>query len=255
MVEISDSSILIAENVQYIDKTKNNILVSEINFKIKAGTITTIIGPNGAGKSTLLKLILGVLKPSKGSIIKNQSLKVGYMPQKLALETSLPLRVKDFLDFFSSSKNEPSHILNEAFDAFEIHPLLNKNIHSLSGGEWQRVLFLRSIMNHPDILILDEPAQCLDYNNQIHFYNFLKQYVEQCKVTVIQVSHDLHLVWEDSDKIICMNKHICCLGTPDNVFKHEHFQSLFKGFVPYQHHHTHQNCDHHHNDLHIEKIL
>lgn len=254
MTDKKDHPIITAENVQYMESLQDNILVTDINFKIKAGTITTIIGPNGAGKSTLLKLILGILKPTKGSIIKCASLKIGYMPQKLTLETSLPLRVKDFLYFFSNS-NKISSRLSGAFDVFELSPLLNKSIHTLSGGEWQRVLFLRSIMNDPDILILDEPVQCLDYNNQIHFYNFLKKYVQQSQVTVIQVSHDLHLVWEDSDKIICMNKHICCLGAPDKVFEHEHFKSLFTGFVPYQHHHIHQNCDHHHNDLNIEEIL
>ncbi|MBA4249558.1 MAG: zinc ABC transporter ATP-binding protein ZnuC [Candidatus Puniceispirillum sp.] len=246
--------VLIAQNLQYSDSSRNSLLVSNIDFEITKGTITTIIGPNGAGKSTLLKLILGILKPSGGSIIKTPELKIGYMPQKLALETSLPLRVKDFLNFFADHKDNTAHILKEAFEVFDIRPLLDKNVHNLSGGEWQRILFLRSIMNNPDLLILDEPAQCLDYNNQIHFYHFLKQYVMENQVTVIQVSHDLHLVWEDSNQIICMNKHICCKGSPDKVYRHEHFQSLFKGFAPYQHNHSHQNCDHHHNELHIEEV-
>ncbi len=240
--------VLIAQNLGYKDSSRNSLLVSNIDFEINKGTITTIIGPNGAGKSTLLKLILDILKPSNGSITKTKELKIGYMPQKLSLETSLPLRVKDFLNFFADHKDHTEHLLKDAFDAFEIRPLLNKNIHSLSGGEWQRVLFLRSIMNKPDLLILDEPAQCLDYNNQIHFYHFLKQYVVKNHVTVIQVSHDLHLVWADSNQIICMNKHICCKGSPDKVYRHEHFQSLFKGFAPYQHHHSHQSCEHHHSE-------
>lgn len=223
------------------------ILVDHVSFVIRPKTVTTLIGPNGAGKTTLLKIMLGLLKETSGTLQRADSLKIGYMPQRLVLDASFPLTVKKFLSLAlcsSVKKTERLETIHDLLYQLKIDDRMNRSVHALSGGEWQRVLLARALLSTPNLLILDEPVQCLDHNGQIEFYQLLTDTVKKLSCAVVQVSHDLHLVWDASDEIICMNTHICCHGTPEYVQKSQSFQSLFGGFKHYIHHH-----DHHHDGV------
>jgi zinc transport system ATP-binding protein len=239
-------------NVTYKSKTTNQCLIDDVTFTVSPRTITTIIGPNGAGKTTLLRLILRLITPSSGAVIQKNGIKLGYMPQKLNLNASLPLTVERFLKlsspiqsgFFSTrSKNDSILSMLEQVNACYT---LKQNVHTLSGGEWQRVLLARALLQSPDVLILDEPVQGLDLAGQAEFYQMLHHIRNTIGCAVVHVSHDLHLVWDASDRVICLNKHICCLGHPDQVRLNPEVQRLFGGFLPYTHHHdhSHNNGDH-----------
>lgn len=247
-------------HVVYKSKTTNQRLIDDVTFDIDAKTITTIIGPNGAGKTTLLRLILGLLKPAAGNVIHNQKIKLGYMPQKLNLNATLPLTVERFLKLSSvensifSLRHKANDKILSTLDHVNASYTLKQNIHTLSGGEWQRVLLARALLQSPDLLILDEPVQGLDLAGQAEFYQMLHHIRNTIGCAVVHVSHDLHLVWDASDRVICLNKHICCLGHPDHVRQHPDVQRLFGGFLPYTHHHDHchdgiehTHCEHHHD--------
>lgn len=223
-----------------------------MSFEIAQKTITTIIGPNGAGKSTLLRLILNLISPSSGSILRKKSIKLGYMPQKLSLNVSLPLTVEHFLSLSQSTKNARIQIMN-VLEQVNACYTLKQSIHTLSGGEWQRVLLARALLQSPDLLVLDEPVQGLDLAGQAEFYRMLHHIRHTLSCAVVHVSHDLQLVWDASDTVICLNKHICCLGHPEHVRQDPTVQRLFGGFLPYTHHHdhthdssVHANCTHNH---------
>lgn len=240
---MKNNPLIVFDNVTYKSPNSNDVLIDAVSFTIQKQKVTTIIGPNGAGKTTLLKLILGLIKPTNGHIIQSSDISIGYMPQHLVLEKSLPLTVERFL--ILSCIHNPSHCMKqrvgEILDFIHIGHCRLKSIHHLSGGEWQRVLLARSLIHSPSFLVLDEPVQCLDHNGQIAFYALLSKIAKEMECTILQVSHDLHLVWEASDEILCLNKHICCHGAPDYVKKSPSFNALFSGFLPYTHHHDHQH--------------
>ncbi|MDP3371800.1 MAG: metal ABC transporter ATP-binding protein [Candidatus Paracaedibacteraceae bacterium] len=247
-------------NLTYMSKSTNQCLIDDVTFDISAKTITTIIGPNGAGKTTLLRLILKLLMPTSGAVIQKPGIKLGYMPQKLNLNVSLPLTVERFLKlsspvqsrfFVAREKNDAILSMLEQVNACYT---LKQNVHTLSGGEWQRVLLARALLQSPDVLVLDEPVQGLDLAGQSEFYQMLHHIRNVVGCAVVHVSHDLHLVWDASDHVICLNKHICCLGHPDQVRLNPEVQRLFGGFLPYTHHHdhshngaNHSNCEHSHD--------
>lgn len=235
--------LLKATDVQY--SRQNQVILENINLAIEKGQITTIIGPNGAGKSTLIKLFLNILKPDKGYIHQPKNLKLGYMPQHFSISPFMPISVKYFLDLYYSAG--PVYNFASLINFMKIEELLVKQMRYLSGGEKQRVLLARALMNKPDILILDEPTANLDIQGQAEFYDWLEGIRHEFGCAIILVSHDLHWVMASSDQIICLNRHICCFGHPTVVRQHEDFKNLFgtawqqkMGF--YEHHH-----DHHHS--------
>lgn len=241
------STLIKLEKVSYKDKHK--AIVTDIDFSLNTAEILTIIGPNGAGKSTVLKLILGLLKPSSGTIWRATNLKVGYMPQKIEINPLLPLTVKDFLEL-SLSKGITKTQLEEALNKVKSLPLLNEFLTTLSGGEWQRVLLAHALLRQPNLLVLDEPAQGVDVVGQIEFYQLLENLRQDLQCSIILVSHDLHLVMAATDKVICLNGHICCSGSPQTVMNDPHYQQLFgvqvskdnlNGIVPYIHRHDHRH--------------
>lgn len=221
-------------------------ILDTISLNITKGNITTLIGPNGAGKSTLVKVILGLQKVDSGKIIRQAGIRIGYVPQKLKLNDSLPLTVNRFLKLagrFSSQE------LSDALRLVGGEHLQHNDMHKLSGGETQRVLLARALLQRPDLLVLDEPAQGVDVQGQIDLYDLIHTLRNRFGCAVLMVSHDLHLVMAKTDDVICLQHHICCSGSPENISKHPSYLAMFghrnkETLAFYQHHH-----EHHHHDL------
>lgn len=232
--------------INNVDKNyaKQQVL-NNISLSINKGEITTLIGPNGAGKSTLIKIILGLLVPSKGKVWKKRGLRIGYMPQKLHIEESLPLSLHDFLSLVPKVNTKE---IPMALDRCGIKRLQHRPLQRLSGGEMQRALLARALLAKPDLLVLDEPVQGVDINGQVQLYNLISELRDELGCSVFMVSHDLHLVMAKTDSVICLNQHICCSGHPDKISAEPSYQELFGGtsqtLVHYTHHHDH----HHHDD-------
>ena len=198
-------------------------ILHSISFHILPKEIITVIGPNGAGKSSLVKIIAGLLQRSSGKIAIKPNIRLGYVPQKLHLDNSLPLKVSRFLSLANVTKDAR----NQALTTLGIQHLSSKQMHNLSGGELQRVLLARAIARKPDLLLLDEPLQGVDVNGQIELYRLIAQLRDQLNCAILMVSHDLHLVMAQTDTVLCLNQHICCHGRPENVSQHPEYLKLF----------------------------
>lgn len=199
-------------------------LLQQIDLQLKSGEILTVIGPNGAGKTTLVRVALGLLAPSSGSVFRKAQIRIGYMPQRLHIDPTFPLTVERFLAM--AGKNLHSRVLPmlEEVGASHVHrsPLQN-----LSGGELQRVLVARALMRDPALLVLDEPVQGVDVHGQMELYQLISQIRDQRDCAILMVSHDLHLVMAATDRVLCLNRHICCSGTPEMVTNHPAYLELF----------------------------
>ncbi|MCS5707462.1 ATP-binding cassette domain-containing protein [Candidatus Berkiella cookevillensis] len=217
-------------------------ILQNISFALAAGEIVSLIGPNGAGKSSLVKCIVGLLPPTTGTIHRHQPLRMGYMPQSLKLDPSLPISVKRFLTLGQSKVN-----IDPVLAEVGVQSVVNTQLTALSGGEWQRVLLARALLRQPNFLVLDEPAQGVDLVGQDELYQLIAQIRDRYHCAVLLVSHDLNLVMAKTDKVLCLNQHICCFGTPQTVGQDPSFLKLF-GKVPevalYAHKHDHQHDVH-----------
>ncbi len=233
-------------------------ILKNVSMGIAPKEIVTIIGPNGAGKSTLLKLITGLLSPTSGSVTRQKGLRVGYMPQRLNTDRSLPITTQRFLELTSAPPKAYIH----AAEQLNISRILATPLQALSGGELQRVLLARAILMAPDLLVLDEPTQGVDVGGQVALYRLIVELRDSLGCAVAMVSHDLHLVMAQTDSVICLNQHICCHGSPESVEQHPEYLQLFgkqaaKDIAVYTHHHDHQHdlhgdvishsCNHHHD--------
>ncbi len=232
-------------------KRQGNTILNDVSLTISSHDFITIIGPNGAGKSMLLKCLMDFYLPDSGTITKQKNLKIGYVPQRLHPNHTMPIKVKRFLTLHKKTSREE---LNSVATETNIHPLLNADLFTLSGGELQRVLLARSLLGNPDLIILDEPAQNLDISGQLAFYKLIETIYEQRQLSILMVSHDLHMVMASAKQVICLYHHICCSGEPQSVTQDPEFISLFgndmaKMMAIYQHshnhHHTHDE-DHNH---------
>ena len=219
-------------------------VLSNIDLEINAGEIITIIGPNGAGKSTLIKAVLGLVTQYYiGKIWRRPKLTLGYMPQKINIESLMPLRVDGFL---SMSKKTSNLDLQRLLKLLGIEKIINAPIQKISGGELQRVLLARALLNKPELLVLDEPTQGIDVNGQGELYRLIKEIRDEYHCGILLVSHDLHLVMSGIDQVICLNKHICCQGLPKDVSRNPAFLKLFGSDVTgnlavYAHAHNHRH--------------
>jgi len=221
-------------------------VLQNITTELHKGCITTLIGPNGAGKTTLVRVVLGLLSPQSGSIWKEDNLRIGYMPQKLQIDTTFPLTVERFL---ATSQCRDSKLLRSVLDQVGAGELLKQSIHSLSGGEMQRVLLARALLRDPHLLVLDEPVQGVDINGQLELYNLIAEIRDNQNCGVLMVSHDLHLVMAATDHVVCINHHICCSGHPEQVTNDPSFTALFgiqgsEQLAVYNHKHNHQHNSH-----------
>ena len=219
-------------------------LVRGISLEINQGQIVTLIGPNGSGKTTTAKMILNILNTDEGLVTGNAN-KMAYVPQKINIDWTMPLRVIDFMKITSSLNNTQ---ITESLVMTGVDKLLYNQIHSLSGGEFQRVLIARAIAKKPDLLVLDEPVQGVDFNGEIALYNLIKEISVNLNCGILLISHDMHFVMSTTDHVICLNGHICCSGSPSNVVKNPEYIKLFgehnsETLSYYQHQH-----DHSHND-------
>ena len=219
-------------------------LVRGISFEINKGQIVTLIGPNGSGKTTTAKMILNILDTDEGITTSNTS-KMAYVPQKINIDWTMPLRVIDFMKITSSLNNTQ---ITESLVMTGVDKLLYNQIHSLSGGEFQRVLIARAIAKNPDLLVLDEPVQGVDFNGEIALYNLIKEISVNLNCGILLISHDMHFVMSTTDHVICLNGHICCSGSPSNVVKNPEYIKLFGehnsetlSYYQHQHDHSHEH--------------
>ncbi|MEA3362233.1 MAG: zinc ABC transporter ATP-binding protein ZnuC [Thermodesulfobacteriota bacterium] len=219
------------------------LLLENVNLKIGVGEILTIVGPNGAGKTTLLRVALGLQKPTSGTVKRQPGMTVGYMPQRLHLDPTFPLTVKRFLAL--ACKNDFARVLALLSEVGAAH-VIDSAVQTLSGGELQRVLLARSLVREPDLLVLDEPVQGVDVHGQVELYQLISRIREQRGCAVLMVSHDLHLVMAATDQVLCLNRHICCSGTPESVTNDPAFVELFgPAAVQYMAVYVHDENHHH----------
>ena len=216
-------------------------LVRGVNLSLKPGEIVTLIGPNGSGKTTTTKIALGIIAADEGSASRKPGLRVGYVPQKLSIDWTMPLRVRDFM---ALTLAVDAAAQARALKRTGSSELRERELRTLSGGEFQRVLLARAIARNPDVLVLDEPVQGVDFNGEIELYDLIKRLRDETGCAVLMVSHDLHVVMAATDQVICLNGHVCCHGTPENVAVSEEYRSLFGGraaasLAVYQHRHDH----------------
>ena len=217
-------------------------LVRGISFEINQGQIVTLIGPNGSGKTTTAKMILNILNADEGLVTGNAN-KMAYVPQKISIDWTMPLRV---IDFMKLTSNLNSTQVNESLTMTGVNKLLYNQINSLSGGEFQRVLIARAIAKKPDLLVLDEPVQGVDFNGEIALYNLIKEISISLNCGILLISHDMHFVMSTTNHVICLNGHICCSGTPGSVVKNPEYIKLFgehnsETLSYYQHNHDHSH--------------
>ncbi|KEP69585.1 zinc ABC transporter ATPase [Thioclava dalianensis] len=222
-----------------------NTVLSNVQFSIARGEIVTVVGPNGSGKSTLIRALIGLETAATGKVSRASGLSVGYVPQKLHIDASLPLSVRRFL---SLPKRVSDAQADEALERTGVPGLGPRPLARLSGGQFQRVLLARALLVNPDILILDEPTQGLDQPGTAAFYKLIEEVRSQTGAAVLMVSHDLHVVMSASDRVICLNGHVCCEGTPKVVAEAPEYRALFGigtggAFALYQHHHDHGHDD------------
>ena len=198
-------------------------LVKGVSLEVEKGKIVTLIGPNGSGKSTTAKIALGIYKNIEGSVEKFTN-NVGYVPQKISIDWTLPLRVKDLMVLTDNIKDE---LIDEALSLTGVIHLKEKNLGNLSGGEFQRVLLARAISKKPELLVLDEPVQGVDFTGEIALYELIKKISDELNCGILLISHDLHTVMSATDHVVCLNGHVCCSGTPMDVAKNNEYKALF----------------------------
>ena len=221
-------------------------LLSQIDLQLDQGKIVTLIGPNGSGKTTLVKLILGLEHPSSGTITRQPGLRIGYMPQRLQIDPTLPLSVRRFLQLAGRFSLKQ---LQQALAEVGADHLLDSPMQKLSGGETQRVLLARALLRQPQLLILDEPVQGVDVNGQIELYRLIAELRQRLGCAILMVSHDLHLVMASTDTVVCLNRHICCSGHPEQVSSDPAYIELFgreaaHNLALYNHQHNHRHDAH-----------
>ena len=217
-------------------------LVRGVSLEVKKGEIVTLIGPNGSGKSTTAKIALGIYKKIDGKV-KTYTDKIGYVPQKISIDWTLPIRV---LDFMTLTEELTQDQINSALNMTGVEHLKNKSLSNLSGGEFQRVLIARAISKQPELLVLDEPVQGVDFKGEIALYKLIKEISEKMKCGILLISHDLHVVMSATDFVVCLNGHVCCSGTPHVVVKDNKYKELFGdrasnilSLYEHKHDHTH----------------
>ncbi len=216
-------------------------LVRGIDLSVRAGEIITLIGPNGSGKSTTARLALGVLRPDEGRATICRPMTVGYVPQRLSIDWTLPLTVSRFM---SLTGRLPPAAIAAALARTGVGHLADAEIQNLSGGEFQRALLARAIARKPDLLVLDEPVQGIDVAGEAALYRLVSEIRDEIGCGILLISHDLHMVMAATDRVICLNGHVCCTGTPGAVAADPEYLSLFGDRVGgsiavYQHNHDH----------------
>ena len=234
-------TIITADNISLNHQGKN--ILDSVSFKLHQGEFITLIGPNGAGKSSLIKILLGLIHQDSGKVKYSKNIRLGYTPQTFSPNPFIPISV---IDFLSLNQKVETALTNEIIEITGIAGLLDSPLKKLSGGELQKVLLARALLNKPNVLILDEPAQNLDIDGQMQLYKLIQDIHQQNNCAVLMVSHDLHRVMKESTQVLCLYHHICCQGHPETILNDEQFSDLFADQInalmtTYEHHHNHQH--------------
>ncbi|HEU0063065.1 MAG TPA: metal ABC transporter ATP-binding protein [Hyphomicrobiaceae bacterium] len=218
-------------------------LLQDVDIDVAPGEIVTLIGPNGAGKTTLVRVLLGILRPNRGTVKRKAGLGVGYVPQRLEVDRSIPLTVARFV---ALGRRASAAEVEAALAEVGAQALLERQLTELSGGELQRVVLARALVRSPELLALDEPVRGVDYAGEAELYTLIGRLRSERGFGVLLVSHDLHIVMAQSDRVICLNHHVCCSGVPHSVAQHPEYARLFgpqasRAIGLYQHHHDHSH--------------
>jgi len=227
-------------------------ILQQVDFEIERGEIVTIVGPNGSGKTTLLRAIIGALPLTSGELCRAPRLTIGYVPQRLHIDATLPMTVERFM---SMPRPAGKLACDAALIEAGVPDLSNRQMSQLSGGQFQRVLLARALIGKPDLLILDEATQGLDQPGSAAFYRQIETVRRTLGCAVLMVSHELHVVMSASDRVICLNGHVCCHGTPEVVASAPEYRALFGSgtlgtLALYRHHHDHNHDEHKHKHEH-----
>ncbi|MCW2245653.1 zinc transport system ATP-binding protein [Azospirillum fermentarium] len=215
-------------------------VLDRVDLDVWPGEVVTLIGPNGAGKTTLVRAVLGLVTGDSGTVERRAGLRIGYMPQKLALDATLPLTVRRFLSLW---RPVPRARIDAALDEAGVAHTAEQPVQAVSGGEMQRVLLARALLGNPDLLVLDEPDQGVDVQGQADLFTRIDALRRTRGCGVLLVSHDLHTVMARTDRVLCLNRHVCCAGSPEDVRRHPEYHALFgrhaADLAVYVHHHDH----------------
>lgn len=216
-------------------------LVRRVDLTLARGEIVTLIGPNGSGKSTTVRAALGITGVNEGRVWRLPGLKVGYVPQRIALDRSLPMTVQRLMQL---TQRQPAKAIAAVLERVGIAHLAHAPVQALSGGEFQRALIARALIGKPDLLVLDEPVQGVDFSGEVALYDLIGQIRDETGCGVLLISHDLHVVMARTDTVICLNGHVCCSGTPEMVAASGEYAALFgpraaETLAVYRHHHDH----------------
>ncbi|MEB2319896.1 MAG: ATP-binding cassette domain-containing protein [Pseudomonadota bacterium] len=216
-------------------------LVRNVDLEVRRGEIVTLIGPNGSGKSTVAKAAIGVHPPDEGRVMRSDSLRIGYVPQRMSIAPTLPLTVERLLALTGPL---PAAERRAALELVGIPQLARAEVQRLSGGEFQRALLARAIARRPDLLVLDEPLQGVDFSGEVALYELIVRIRDETGCGILLISHDLHVVMAQTDTVVCLNGHVCCRGTPQSVSRSPEYLALFgsraaRTLAIYSHHHDH----------------
>ncbi|WP_043557851.1 metal ABC transporter ATP-binding protein [Chromohalobacter israelensis] len=222
-----------------------HLVLENVHLTLERGEIVTIVGPNGSGKTTLLKSIIGALTPQRGCIDKSPGMVIGYVPQRLHLDATLPMTVSRLMRL---PRRRPTHEIETALDRAGVTQQASSQVSDLSGGQFQRVLLARALLSSPDLLILDEATQGLDQQGMADFYRQIERVRHELGCAVLMVSHELHVVMRASDRVICLNRSICCAGTPERVAASPAYRAMFglddeDALALYRHHHSRSSLE------------
>lgn len=228
-------------NIEHLSLSINRqTILEDINLTLAEREILTLIGPNGSGKSSLIRIILGLMPATNGKVTLSRNLRIGYMPQHVKIDGLMPLSVCRFLLLGGQQKQER---LCEVLDEVGALNTINAPIQSISGGEMQRVLLARALLRKPEFLVLDEPVQGVDFNGQLALYQLIQEIRDRYRCSILMISHDLHLVMAATDRVICLNRHICCSGAPETITQDPAYHNLFgtHQVALYSHNHDHSH--------------
>jgi zinc transport system ATP-binding protein len=218
-------------------------LVENVSISIARGEIVTLVGPNGAGKTSLVRLLLGLAAPDSGTVTRAPGLTIGYVPQRFSVDAIIPLTVERFLNLSNRGQEQETGALLEEVGAGY---LSGAQVSALSGGEFQRVVLAKALMGNPQLLVLDEPAQNVDFMGEAELYRLIETIRDTRGCGVLLISHNLHVVLAASDRVVCLNHHVCCSGVPESVARHPEYVRLFghkaaEAFAIYSHDHDHEH--------------
>ena len=237
-----DTEALVSARGLRLDFQGRSVLM-DVDIDVHAREIVTLIGPNGSGKTTLVRVLLGLLAPSRGDVRRRADLRIGYVPQRFDIDSAIPMTVERFLALGTRENgSRVASVLGEV----GAERVLKRQLAEISGGELQRVVLARALLRDPNLLVLDEPVRGVDYQGEAELYTLIGRLRDNRGLGVLLVSHDLHVVMASSDRVICLNRHVCCSGVPETVAQHPEYVRLFgaeaaRAFAIYHHEHDHRH--------------